>query len=127
MVFINVVFTEVGSTNVVFINMIATNMVATNEDSTNAIFLVCSEDHPTNRRVLMQAVNSGVYVNFFNGDSNNPSIFLQFPAYVPIANGQWHHIAVTWSGKHNILFVIIVKVVNSLKLFLTFLCLNELF
>ena len=122
MVFINVVFTEVGSTNVVFINM-----VSTNEVSTNVIFLVCSEDHPTNRRVLMQAVNSGVYVNFFNGDSNNPSIFLQFPAYVPIANGQWHHIAVTWSGKHNILFVIIVKVVNSLKLFLTFLCLNELF
>ena len=99
MVFINVVFTEVGSTNVVFINM-----VSTNEVSTNVIFLVCSEDHPTNRRVLMQAVNSGVYVNFFNGDSNNPSIFLQFPAYVPIANGQWHHIAVTWSGKHNILF-----------------------
>ena len=122
MVFINVVFTEVGSTNVVFINM-----VSTNEVSTNVFFLVCSEDHPTNRRVLMQAVNSGVYVNFFNGDSNNPSIFLQFPAYVPIANGQWHHIAVTWSGKHNILFVIIVKVVNSLKLFLTFLCLNELF
>ena len=122
MVFINVVFTEVGSTNVVFINM-----ASTNEVSTNVIFLVCSEDHPTNRRVLMQAVNSGVYVNFFNGDSNNPSIFLQFPAYVPIANGQWHHIAVTWSGKHNILFVIIVKVVNSLKLFLTFLCLNELF
>ena len=122
MVFINVVFTEVGSTNVVFINM-----VSTNEVSTNIIFLVCSEDHPTNRRVLMQAVNSGVYVNFFNGDSNNPSIFLQFPAYVPIANGQWHHIAVTWSGKHNILFVIIVKVVNSLKLFLTFLCSNELF
>ena len=66
----------------------------------------------------MQAVNSGVYVNFFNADSNNPSIFLQFPAYVPIANGQWHHIAITWSGKHNILFVIIVKVVNSLLLFI---------
>ena len=26
------------------------------------------------------------------------SVFLQFPAYVPIANGQWHHVAVTWSG-----------------------------
>ena len=25
-------------------------------------------------------------------------VFLQFPAYVPIANGQWHHVAVTWSG-----------------------------
>ena len=36
--------------------------------------------------------------NFFEGDSNNPSIFLQFPEYVPIANGQWHHVAVTWSG-----------------------------
>ena len=80
------------------------NVVSTNLVFTNVIFLFCSEDHPTNRRVLMQAVNSGVYVNFFNGDSNNPSIFLQFPAYVPIANGQWHHIAVTWSGKHNILF-----------------------
>ena len=79
-------------------------------------FLFCSEDHPTNRRVLMQAVNSGVYVNFFNADSNNPSIFLQFPAYVPIANGQWHHIAITWSGKHDIFFFLIlcilVKVSN---------------
>ena len=62
------------------------------------LYSVDSPDHPTNRRVLMQAVNSGVYVNFFDSDSNNPSIFLQFPPYVPITNGQWHHIAVTWSG-----------------------------
>ena len=70
-----------------------------NKYQTNLIFPLDNEDHPTNRRVLMQAVNSGVYVNFFIGDSSNPSIFLQFPAYVPIANGQWHHIAITWSGK----------------------------
>ena len=86
--------------------MVSTNEVSTIKVSINTIFLFCSEDHPTNRRVLMQAVNSGVYVNFFMQDSNNPSIFLQFPAYVPIANGQWHHIAVTWSGKHNILLLL---------------------
>ena len=103
---------HVVSLNVVSIDVVSANVVSTNKVSTNIIFLFCSEDHPTNRRVLMQAVNSGVYVNFFNGDSNNPSIFLQFPAYVPIANGQWHHIAVTWSGKHNVLFVII-KVCRS--------------
>ena len=62
------------------------------------LYSVDSEFYPTNRKVLMQAVNSGVYVNFFEGDANNPSIFLQFPAYVPISNGQWHHVAVTWSG-----------------------------
>ena len=101
-IFINLVSTSVVSTNLISTNEVSINEVSINEVSTNAIFLLYSEDHPTNRRVLMQAVNSGVYVNFFNGDSNNPSIFLQFPAYVPIANGQWHHIAVTWSGKHNI-------------------------
>lgn len=47
--------------------------------------------------MLLQAVNSGVYVNFFEG-TDVESVFLQFPAYVPIANGQWHHVAVTWSG-----------------------------
>ena len=46
--------------------------------------------------MLLQAVNSGVYVNFF--EDSVQSVFLQFPAYVPIANGQWHHVAVTWSG-----------------------------
>ena len=80
------VATHVVSLNVVSIDVVSANVVSTNKVSTNIIFLFCSEDHPTNRRVLMQAVNSGVYVNFFNGDSNNPSIFLQFPAYVPIAN-----------------------------------------
>ena len=44
----------------------------------------------------MQAVNSGVYVNFF--ENQVQSVFLQFPAYVPIANGQWHHVAVTWTS-----------------------------
>ena len=46
--------------------------------------------------MLLQAVNSGVYVDCFPGLAQ--SVFLQFPAYVPIANGQWHHVAVTWSG-----------------------------
>lgn len=60
------------------------------------LYAVDSEFYPNNRRVILQAVNSGVYVNFFEGQVQ--SVFLQFPAYVPIANGQWHHIAVTWTG-----------------------------
>jgi len=63
------------------------------------LYSVDSEFYPTNRRVLLQAVNSGVYINLFESDQENPSVFLQFPAYVPIANGQWHHIAVIWSAE----------------------------
>jgi hypothetical protein len=48
---------------------------------------------------LLQAVNSGVYINLFENDPENPSVFLQFPAYVPIANGQWHHVAIIWSAE----------------------------
>ena len=41
-----------------------------------------------------QALNSGVHVDLFPGQV--PKVFLQFPAYVPVSNGQWHHVAVTW-------------------------------
>ena len=66
---------------------------------TKSAFFHSSEFYPTNRRVLLQAVNSGVFINLFEDDPENPSVFLQFPAYVPIANGQWHHVAVIWSAE----------------------------
>ena len=83
------------------------------------LYSVDSEYYPTNRKVLMQAMNAGmiiiyfskiswkshvfssfagVYVNFFDGLAE--TIFLKFPKYVPIENGQWHHVAVTWSGEY---------------------------
>ncbi|XP_040577922.1 uncharacterized protein uif [Lepeophtheirus salmonis] len=57
------------------------------------LYSVNSEFYPTNKRVMVQAVNSGIFIHLFE---DQPSVFLQFPAYVPIANGQWHHIAITW-------------------------------
>ncbi len=60
------------------------------------LYAVDDEFYPTNKRVIMQALNSGVHVDFFPDQVQK--VFLQFPAYVPIANGQWHHIAVTWTG-----------------------------
>eukprot|EP00096_Caligus_rogercresseyi_P005025 TRINITY_DN1980_c0_g2_i1.p1 TRINITY_DN1980_c0_g2~~TRINITY_DN1980_c0_g2_i1.p1 ORF type:complete len:2992 (-),score=731.35 TRINITY_DN1980_c0_g2_i1:531-9380(-) len=67
------------------------------------LYSVDSEYYPTNPRVLVQAVNSGVFIHLFE---DSPSVFLQFPAYVPIANGQWHHIAISWASSTGTLTLI---------------------
>jgi len=71
-------------------------------DETGTYFSLYSVDHeyyPINKKVLVQAQNSGVFVNLFDDEK----VFLQFPPSVPIADGQWHHVALTWSGKTGLL------------------------
>ena len=71
-------------------------------DETGTYFSLYSVDHefyPINKRILVQAQNSGVFVNFFE----NEKVFLQFQPSVPIVDGQWHHVVLTWSGKTGLL------------------------
>ena len=69
------------------------------EDDLGTYFTLYSVDHrdyPLNKRVMVQAQNGGVFVNIF---LDEPSVFLQFPSFVSIADGQWHHVTLIWSGR----------------------------
>ena len=71
-------------------------------DETGTYFSLNSVDHefyPINKRILVQAQNSGVFVNSFKIEK----VFLQFQPSVPIVDGQWHHVVLTWSGKTGLL------------------------
>ena len=59
------------------------------------LYSVSHEYYPIDRQILLQAQNSGVYVHLFD---NEEPVFLQFPSYIPVADGQWHHVALTWSS-----------------------------
>merc|ERR1719410_3241167 len=65
---------------------------------TGAFFTLYSVDdefYPVNKRMLVQAANSGVMVNLFPEEST----YLQFSDIVRLNDGQWHHLALIWSGK----------------------------
>ena len=59
------------------------------------LYSVSHEFYPINRRILLQAQNSGVFIHLFDDEDK---VFLQFPSYIPISDGQWHHVALTWSS-----------------------------
>ena len=59
------------------------------------LYSVSHEYYPINRKILVQAQNSGVYANLFDDEE---AVFLQFLSYNPISDGQWHHVALTWSS-----------------------------
>jgi len=46
------------------------------------------------RKVLLQADHSGVLVSFFEGNQ----VFLPYLSSVPVNDGQWHYIMVSWSS-----------------------------
>ena len=63
------------------------------------LYSVDSEFYPTNKHIMMQANSVGVHLDIFGrNDVDEEPPYLQFPEAVPIANGKWHHVAVTWSG-----------------------------
>jgi len=68
------------------------------------LYSVGSGLYPTNKTVIMQAQNSGVHVDFFPGVV--PPVFLQFPEYVPVSDGKWHHVSVTWVGESGTLTLV---------------------
>lgn len=59
------------------------------------LYSVSHEFYPINKRILLQAQNSGVFIHLFDDEDK---VFLQFPSYIPISDGQWHHVALTWSS-----------------------------
>jgi len=86
---------------------------------TGTYFTLYSVDHeyyPTNKKILLQGQNSGIFVNFL---SDLQERFLLYPPEVRINDGQWHHIALTWSGISGEIFItadgIIKKVYAGLE------------
>lgn len=74
------------------------------------LYSVGHEYYPVDRKILMQAQNSGVYINLFEDEE---SVFLQFPSYITLNNGQWHHVAVTWSSIEGIATLTVDSVISD--------------
>ncbi|MPC33247.1 Pentraxin-4 [Portunus trituberculatus] len=49
---------------------------------------------PTNRRVLLQATNTGIAIEFFEDIKE----FVTYRTNIPVNDGQWHHVALVWDG-----------------------------
>ena len=80
------------------------------------LYSVDSEFYPTNKHIMMQADSAGVHLDLFGRkDLQEEQAYLQFPAQVPIANGKWHHVAVTWSGVTGTLTLIADGVIGAVR------------
>ncbi|KAG1655606.1 Fibropellin-1 [Nymphon striatum] len=53
---------------------------------------------PTNKRMMLQADNNGIHVALFESASIE---FIPYLQHLSINDGQWHHVAVIWSGNEN--------------------------
>ena len=49
---------------------------------------------PTNRRVMLQATNTGIAIEFFEDIKE----FVTYRTNIPVNDGQWHHVALVWDG-----------------------------
>lgn len=49
---------------------------------------------PTDKRVLLQATNAGIAVEFFEDVKE----FVTYRSNIPVNDGQWHHVALVWDG-----------------------------
>ncbi|KAG8179313.1 hypothetical protein JTE90_016418 [Oedothorax gibbosus] len=65
------------------------------------LYSVESAHLPIGKRVLMQADDTGVLISLF--PSNTSDIFMRYLENVPINDGQWHHLVVTWNGEEGTL------------------------
>ena len=78
------------------------------------LYSVDSELKATNKRVMMQANGAGVWVDLFGPDDlDRQEAFLEFPEYLNITSGKWHHVAVTWSGVTGTLTLIADGVIGA--------------
>ncbi|XP_045124302.1 sushi, von Willebrand factor type A, EGF and pentraxin domain-containing protein 1-like isoform X1 [Portunus trituberculatus] len=58
------------------------------------LYSVSSPYVPTNRRVLLQATNTGIAIEFFEDIKE----FVTYRTNIPVNDGQWHHVALVWDG-----------------------------
>ncbi|XP_042883171.1 sushi, von Willebrand factor type A, EGF and pentraxin domain-containing protein 1-like isoform X2 [Penaeus japonicus] len=58
------------------------------------LYSVSSPYMPTDKRVLLQATNAGIAVEFFEDVKE----FVTYRSNIPVNDGQWHHVALVWDG-----------------------------
>ncbi|XP_063614589.1 sushi, von Willebrand factor type A, EGF and pentraxin domain-containing protein 1-like isoform X2 [Penaeus indicus] len=58
------------------------------------LYSVSSPYMPTDKKVLLQATNAGIAVEFFEDIKE----FLTYRSNIPVNDGQWHHVALVWDG-----------------------------
>ena len=80
------------------------------------LYSVDSELYPTNKHIMLQADSAGIHLDLFGcKDCQEEQAYLQFPEQVPIANGKWHHVAITWSGVTGTLTLIADGVIGAIR------------
>jgi len=62
------------------------------------LYSVSSAYRPTDRRIMLQADQTGFLVTLFP-NKNNSDVFIPYLTNVPINDGQWHHIVLLWNGQ----------------------------
>lgn len=87
------------------------------------LYSVESPTIPSNKKILMTADHTGVLVNLFpypmklaNGNETTPEqfqVFLPYLSSVPINDGQWHYILITWNGEEGYLSLVTDTAVAS--------------
>lgn len=50
---------------------------------------------PSDKKVLLQATNAGIAIEFFEDQKE----FMTFRTNIPVNDGQWHHVALVWDGE----------------------------
>ncbi|XP_069982834.1 uncharacterized protein uif isoform X2 [Penaeus vannamei] len=58
------------------------------------LYSVSSPYMPTDKKVLLQATNAGIAVEFFEDVKE----FVTYRSNIPVNDGQWHHVALVWDG-----------------------------
>ncbi|GFW80085.1 sushi, von Willebrand factor type A, EGF and pentraxin domain-containing protein 1 [Trichonephila clavipes] len=67
------------------------------------LYSVESAHLPVGKRVLVQADDTGVLVSLFPNATND--VFLRYLENVPINDGQWHYLVITWNGAEGTLAI----------------------
>lgn len=49
---------------------------------------------PSNKRVMLQATNAGIAIEFFEDLKE----FVNYRSNIPVNDGQWHHVSLVWDS-----------------------------
>lgn len=69
----------------------------------DSFFFFRSAHLPLGKRVLVQADDTGVLISLFPNSTND--VFLRYLENVPINDGQWHYLVITWNGAEGTLAI----------------------
>ncbi|KAK7079934.1 Calcium ion binding, partial [Halocaridina rubra] len=58
------------------------------------LYSVSSPYIPSDKKVLLQATNVGIAIEFFEDTKE----FVNYRTNIPVNDGQWHHVALVWDG-----------------------------